>query len=61
MRDIEIIDRELEMLACAWGFAREFGVETDTAAIDELLDERAAAVRGSLVSGRNPTMTELGA
>jgi hypothetical protein len=43
MRDIETIDRELQVLARAWSVAREFGVETSTADIDQLLDERAAA------------------
>ena len=43
MRDIETIDRELQVLARAWSVAREFGVETSTSDIDQLLDERAAA------------------
>ena len=40
MRDIEVIDAELRMLARAWSVARDFGIETDTADIDQLLDER---------------------
>ncbi len=45
MRDIETIDRELRLLARAWRVARELcDKPPSTARIDELLDERSAAV-----------------
>ncbi len=46
MRDIETIDHELRMQALAWSVAREFGVETSTADIDRLLDERSQCLGG---------------
>ena len=53
VRDIETIDGELQMLARAWSVARELGVETGTADIDRLLDERAAAAAVLDVSAKN--------
>jgi hypothetical protein len=47
MRDIEVIDSELRLLARAWRVARDFCNHVpSTAHIDELLDERSAAARG---------------
>ena len=48
MRDIETIDAELRLLVRAWRVARVLSDRIpSTAHIDELLDERAAAIDSS--------------
>ena len=56
MRDIATIDNELRMQALAWSVAREFGVETTTADIDQLLDERNQCVGGNNVGADGVSM-----
>jgi hypothetical protein len=52
MRDIEVIDAELQLLFRAWHVARVLSGRTpSTVHIDKLLDERAAA-QFALRSGR---------
>jgi hypothetical protein len=53
MRDIEVIDGELRLLARAWRVARHMnGCTPSTALTDQLLDERSAATFSGLTRKR---------